>query len=123
VYGGKSTWARLTRGYDINVPQLRQRGPHASQTDGINLADIYDTMQVNLDSLYVNDFTRFGKTYQVVVQAIRLFRADAAAITNLPTRNGAGEMVPLGVDEGRTDFHLTAIAIQRFPSPISTAGT
>jgi multidrug efflux pump len=53
-------------------------------------------MQVNLGSLYVNDFTRFGKTYQVVVQADAPFRADAAAITNLKTRNAAGEMVPLG---------------------------
>jgi multidrug efflux pump len=53
-------------------------------------------MQVNLGSLYVNDFTQFGKTYQVVVQADAEFRADAAAITNLKTRNAAGEMVPLG---------------------------
>ena len=44
---------------------------------GINLADIYDTMQVNLGSLYVNDFTQFGKTYQVVVQADAPFRAEA----------------------------------------------
>jgi multidrug efflux pump len=53
-------------------------------------------MQVNLGSLYVNDFSRFGRTYQVVVQADAPFRADAEAITNLKTRNGAGEMVPLG---------------------------
>ena len=59
---------------------------------GIDLSD----MQVNLGSLYVNDFTRFGKTYQVVVQADAPFRADAAAITNLKTRDRAREMVPLG---------------------------
>jgi len=84
-------------GYDINVPQLfadvdRTRAKQM----GIALGDIYDTMQVNLGSLYVNDFSRFGKTYQVVVQADAPFRGDASAITALKTRNAAGEMVPLG---------------------------
>ena len=83
--------------YDINVPQLyAQVDRTRAKQMGINLTDIYDTMQVNLGSLYVNDFTKFGKTYQVVVQADAPFRSDAAAITNLKTRNAAGEMVPLG---------------------------
>ncbi len=60
------------------------------------MGDIYDTMQVNLGSLYVNDFSKFGKTYQVIVQADAPFRNDAQSITNLKTRNAAGEMVPLG---------------------------
>ena len=82
--------------YDINVPQLfadvdRTRAKQM----GVRLSDIYDTMQVNLGSLYVNDFTRFGKTYQVVVQADAPFRADASSITALKTRNSTGEMVPL----------------------------
>ena len=83
--------------YDINVPQLyanvdRERAKQM----GVALGDIYDTMQVNLGSLYVNDFSKFGKTYQVVVQADAPYRADAEAITALKTRNSAGEMVPLG---------------------------
>jgi multidrug efflux pump len=98
VYGNpKSSIGTPYSGYDINVPQLYANVDRTrAKQMGINLADIYDTMQVNLGSLYVNDFTRFGKTYQVVVQADAPFRADAAAITNLQTRNGAGEMVPLG---------------------------
>ena len=83
--------------YDINVPQLYANVDRTrAKQMGIHLADIYDTMQVNLGSLYVNDFSRFGRTYQVVVQADAPFRADAEAITNLKTRNAAGEMVPLG---------------------------
>ncbi|HEU4460477.1 MAG TPA: multidrug efflux RND transporter permease subunit [Methylibium sp.] len=83
--------------YDINVPQLFANVDRTrAKQMGIALTDIYDTMQVNLGSLYVNDFTQFGKTYQVIVQADAPFRADAAAITSLKTRNGAGEMVPLG---------------------------
>jgi multidrug efflux pump len=83
--------------YDINVPQLladidRTRAKQM----GVALGDIYDAMQVNLGSLYVNDFNRFGKTYQVIVQADAPYRADAEAITRIKTRNGRGEMVPLG---------------------------
>ena len=44
----------------------------------------------------MNDFTRFGKTYQVIVQADAPYRADAADVTRIEVRNGRGEMVPLG---------------------------
>jgi multidrug efflux pump len=83
--------------YDINVPQLDaliDRGK--AKQMGVALADIYDTMQINLGSLYVNDFSRFGKTYQVIVQADAPFRAEASDIAKLQTRNQRGEMVPLG---------------------------
>jgi multidrug efflux pump len=83
--------------YDINVPQLYADVDRTrAKQMGVNLADIYDTMQVNLGSLYVNDFSKFGKVYQVIVQADAPFRNDAQAITNLKTKNAAGEMVPLG---------------------------
>ena len=83
--------------YDINVPQLFANVDRTKAKQmGIALGDIYDTMQVNLGSLYVNDFSKFGKTNQVIVQADAPFRNDAQAITNLKTRNAAGEMVPLG---------------------------
>jgi multidrug efflux pump len=83
--------------YDINVPQLLADVDRTrAKQMGVALGDIYDAMQVNLGSLYVNDFTRFGKTYQVIVQADAPFRADAESITRIKTRNGRGEMVPLG---------------------------
>ena len=98
IYGNpKSSIGTPFSTYDINVPQLYANVDRTrAKQMGINLADIYDTMQVNLGSLYVNDFTKFGKTYQVIVQADAPFRNDAQAITNLKTRNAAGEMVPLG---------------------------
>ncbi len=98
VYGNpKSAIGTPYSTYDINVPQLYANVDRTrAKQMGVNLADIYDTMQVNLGSLYVNDFAKFGKTYQVIVQADAPFRADAQAITNLKTRNAAGEMVPLG---------------------------
>jgi multidrug efflux pump len=53
-------------------------------------------MQINLGSLYVNDFNRFGRTYRVVVQADAPFRSRAEDISQLKTRNSKGELVPLG---------------------------
>ena len=98
VYGNpKSSIGTPYSTYDINVPQLIANVDRTrAKQMGVALNDIYDSMQINLGSLYVNDFTRFGKTYQVIVQADAPFRADANAITQIQTRNGKGEMVPLG---------------------------
>ena len=98
VYGNpKSSIGTPYSTYDINVPQLIANVDRTrAKQMGVALHDIYDSMQINLGSLYVNDFTRFGKTYQVIVQADAPFRADANAITQIQTRNGKGEMVPLG---------------------------
>ncbi|CAM3918817.1 efflux RND transporter permease subunit [Roseateles saccharophilus] len=83
--------------YDINVPQLFANVDRVKAKQmGVPLGSIYDTLQINLGSLYVNDFTKFGKTYQVIVQADAPFRAKAEDITQLKTRNDAGQMVPLG---------------------------
>ena len=98
VYGNpQSILTQVFSNYQINVPQLyadidRTRAKQM----GVSLTDIYDTMQLYLGSLYVNDFNRFGKTYQVIVQADAPYRADADSITQLKTRNSKGEMVPLG---------------------------
>jgi hydrophobe/amphiphile efflux-1 (HAE1) family protein len=83
--------------YQINVPQLfadvdRDR----VKQQGIALSDLFETLQVYLGSIYVNDFNRFGRTYQVVAQADAPFRATAEDITRLKVKNARGEMVPLG---------------------------
>jgi multidrug efflux pump len=97
VYGNpQSTIGTPFSTYDINVPQLVANVDRTrAKQMGVGLADIYNTLQINLGSLYVNDFTQFGKTYQVIVQADAPFRADAQAITQLKTRNAKGDMVPL----------------------------
>ncbi|HVQ12444.1 MAG TPA: efflux RND transporter permease subunit, partial [Vicinamibacterales bacterium] len=83
--------------YQINVPQLMVNVDRvkAKQLD-VKLSDVFQTMQVYLGSLYVNDFNRFGRTYQVVAQADAQFRAQKEDILRLKTRNARGEMVPLG---------------------------
>ena len=62
----------------------------------VPLKDVFDTLQIYLGSLYVNDFNRFGRTYQVVAQADSEFRMKPGDITELKTRNRQGGMVPLG---------------------------
>jgi multidrug efflux pump subunit AcrB len=63
---------------------------------GIPLQSLFETLQIYLGSLYVNDFNRFGRTYQVIAQADAPFRARANDIARLKTRNERGQMVPLG---------------------------
>ena len=98
IYGNpNSSITQAFSNYQINVPQLFANVDRTKAKQmGVNLNDIYDTMQTYLGSLYVNDFNRFGKTYQVIVQADANYRAKAEDIGNLKIRNGAGAMVPLG---------------------------
>jgi multidrug efflux pump len=63
---------------------------------GIALSDVFDTLQVYLGSAYANDFTRFGRNWQVQVQAESAFRIRPDDIGRLKVRNKAGDMVPLG---------------------------
>jgi len=62
----------------------------------VTLSDVFDTLQIYLGSLYVNDFNLFGRTYQVTAQADAPFRREPKDILQLKTRNAAGQMVPLG---------------------------
>jgi multidrug efflux pump len=63
---------------------------------GVPLTDVFDALQAYLGSYYVNDFNRFGRTWQVNVQADAPFRTDAETIRQLKVRNADGDMVPLG---------------------------
>jgi multidrug efflux pump len=66
------------------------------QAMGVNPMDVFLTLQVYLGSLYVNDFNKFSRTWQVNVQASGNYRTDAEKIRLLQVRNSNGEMVPLG---------------------------
>jgi hydrophobe/amphiphile efflux-1 (HAE1) family protein len=83
--------------FQINVPQIfadvdRDK---VKQLD-VRLTDLFQTLQIYLGSQYVNDFNKFGRTYQVIAQADAPYRATAENITQLQVRNVRGEMVPLG---------------------------
>ncbi|WP_163989853.1 efflux RND transporter permease subunit [Pyxidicoccus caerfyrddinensis] len=88
--------AGLMSGFEINVPQLQLDVDRVkAKTQGVPLGDIFDTLQIHLGSLYVNDFNRFGRTYQVNVQADAPYRMQAEDIGRLQVRNAQGGMVPL----------------------------
>jgi multidrug efflux pump len=83
-------------GYQINVPQLFADVDRVKAKQlGVPLAEINQTLQINLGSLYVNDFNQFGRTYQVRVQADAQFRSQREQIAQLKVRNDKGEMIPL----------------------------
>src|SRR5207237_5831332 len=66
------------------------------KTMGVQLTDVFDALQAYLGSFYVNDFNRFGRTWQVNIQADAPFRVDAETIKQLKVRNADGDVVPLG---------------------------
>ncbi|MCU0868485.1 MAG: efflux RND transporter permease subunit [Burkholderiales bacterium] len=92
--------------YVLNVPQVfADVDREKVKRMGLGLADVFDTMQINLGSLYVNDFNRFGRTYQVIVQADGAFRGQPSDIGALRTRAANGSMVPLAsVVDARQSF-------------------
>jgi multidrug efflux pump len=89
--------ADLLTVFRANTPQLYvDLDRKQAQTLGVAVKDVFDTMQIYLGSLYVNDFNKFGRTWQVIIQAEGDFRNDLARIKRLEVRNARGGMVPLG---------------------------
>lgn len=64
---------------------------------GVSMAELFSTMQIYLGSVYVNDFTKYGKVFRVYVQADTPFRSETNDISKLFVKNNKGEMVPLSV--------------------------
>ncbi|MEB0039229.1 MULTISPECIES: efflux RND transporter permease subunit [unclassified Pseudomonas] len=88
--------AALFTSYTVNVPQVDAAiDREKAKTHGVAISDIFDTLQIYLGSLYANDFNRFGRTYQVNVQAEQQFRQEGEQIGQLKVRNNLGEMIPL----------------------------
>ena len=103
------------------------------KTMQVALNDVFDTLQVFLGGYYVNDFNKFGRTWQVNVQADSPYRLDADAVRQFKVRNANGDMVPLGAvatvrDELGPVFilrynMLTATAINGVTLPFISSGT
>jgi multidrug efflux pump len=92
--------------FNVNVPQLDADVDRVkAKTEGIPLQNLFETLQIYLGSLYVNDFNQFGRTYEVIAQADSHFREQPDDITRLKTRNDKGEMIPLGAVVKVTETH------------------
>jgi multidrug efflux pump subunit AcrB len=62
---------------------------------GVQLSDVFSSLQVYMGSYYVNNFNQFGRTWQVNVQADPNFRNRVRDIRRLQVRNAQGQMIPL----------------------------
>src|SRR6202044_648957 len=87
----------LFDGFRARTPQLYLAVDREKvKTMGVPLNNVFDALQAYMGSYYVNDFNRFGRTWQVNVQADAPFRVDAETVKQLKVRNTDGDMVPLG---------------------------
>jgi multidrug efflux pump len=80
---------------------------------GVSIDDIRTTLEANLGSYYINDFNRFGRTWQVNVQARDVFRQSIEDVKQLKVRNDKGEMVPLAAF-AKTRFKSGPVMVMRY---------
>jgi HAE1 family hydrophobic/amphiphilic exporter-1 len=94
--GGQTSLTRVQSTFRSGVPQIYVDIDRLkAKSLGVPLDSIFGTMQAALGSAYVNDFNKFGKTYQVRVQADQQFRLHPEDIRRLEVRNRDGQMIPL----------------------------
>ena len=118
--------AGMMASFETNSPQIQVDIDRVkAKSQGVALTDIFDTLQVNLGSLYVNDFNRFGRTYRVITQADAPFRMQAEDIGLLKVRNSAGDMIPLSalINIKRTSGPDRVMRYNGYPSADITGGT
>jgi len=83
--------------FEVSTPQLYLDIDRTkAQLLGINLPDVFNTLQVNIGSSYVNDFNLFGRTFRVQAQADSPYRLEPKNILDLRVRNANGDTVPIG---------------------------
>ncbi|MBL4797060.1 MAG: multidrug efflux RND transporter permease subunit [Oleispira sp.] len=120
-------------GYRANVPQMYVEVDRVkAKAQGIPLDEIFASMQTMLGGNYVNDFNRFGKVFNVMLQAETQFRNSEDDIISFHVRNKDGEMVPLSTlitihpilgPEYIGQFNLyTTAQINAFPAPGYSSG-
>ena len=89
-----------------------------AETFGVDIGDAYDVLQSYLGSSYVNQFFKYGQTYQVYVQADGKYRNAIEQVNRLYVKNKSGNMVPLGsfIDVKETTGPAFASQFQLYPS-------
>jgi HAE1 family hydrophobic/amphiphilic exporter-1 len=93
----QSALTNLNTTFRADVPQLfAEIDRTKAKTLGIPLSSVFSTLQTYLGSYYVNDFNKFGRTWQVKVQADHQFRVQASDIRRLDVRDAEGQMIPIG---------------------------
>ncbi len=78
-----------TPGYEVDVDRVQ------AKKLGLNLADVYNTIQMYMGSTYINQLTLYGRNFYVVAQADTNFRSDIHDMGRYYVKNVNGEMIPL----------------------------
>jgi hydrophobe/amphiphile efflux-1 (HAE1) family protein len=87
---------QLFTSFSTSTPQFNYNlDRNKAKLLGLSLPDVFNTLQIYLGSLYVNDFNLFGRTFRVTLQADKEARAAASDLSRLYVRNATGGMVPL----------------------------
>jgi HAE1 family hydrophobic/amphiphilic exporter-1 len=87
----------LITSFNTTSPQLNfDLNRKKAKLLGLSLSDIFNTMQIYLGSLYVNNVTLFGRTFEVMLEADNSARGNSSDLSQLYVRNATGNMVPLG---------------------------
>ena len=87
----------LITSFDTSTPQYRfNLDRQKAKLLGLSLSDIFNTMQIYLGSLYVNNVTLFGRTFEVLLEAENSARGNKRDLSQLYVRNATNDMVPLG---------------------------
>ena len=84
-----SPFASETPMYHLNIDRTKAKAL------GVELIDLFDVLQYNLASVYVNDFNKYGKVYQVIIQSEGNYRRTAQDVGRLEVINSAGKPIPL----------------------------
>jgi HAE1 family hydrophobic/amphiphilic exporter-1 len=93
----QSSLRLILSSYRANSPQYMITVNRVkAQSLGVSVDQIFNALAGYLGSSYVNQFTKFGRTFQVFVQADARFRLNLEDVRNLSVRNNAGNMIPLG---------------------------
>ncbi|QDV32722.1 efflux RND transporter permease subunit [Tautonia plasticadhaerens] len=133
VGSGQPAIAGLFSSYRADVPQyFIDIDRDMARSMGVPLDNIFETLQIELGSLYVNQFTRFGRNWQVNVQADSPYRLRPDQIAQLKTRGADGKMVPIGALAGVREIGAPTIverynmfpaaAINGAPAPGASSG-
>jgi HAE1 family hydrophobic/amphiphilic exporter-1 len=109
----------LNTTFRANVPQVFAEVDRTKAKQlGVSLNEVFGTLQAYLGSAYVNDFNRFGRTWQVKVQADHEFRVEPDDIRKLEVRGAGGRMVPMGtlIDVDRILGPQTILRYNLYPA-------
>jgi len=90
ISGAYSFYTAQTPSYNLTVDRDK------CEKLGVDIGDVFTTIQAFMGSLYINDFTTYNRTFHVVVQADTVFRSMISDMDRYYVRNSAGQMLPLG---------------------------